>query len=278
MPSVYPANAAGRSTSAPAASATCDASRPSLAAQSAVDGCIFDTADVLYDATPWRRWLARLMSHLGVTVDTSALLATWDREYLPDVCRGRREHSEALSSFLLAAGLSWAQVDEVEAASRVERRKAELNVRPFSGVVKTIQQLSQWKVPMVAWADSPYSAARVSERLDRLGLGGPFRAVLCSFDLEAAQPAARCYQAALEALGTTPGATIYVSHDAAHLSGAKALGLRTAAFNYQPGAAADHYLARFEDVLTLVDRASHTPQVGAGPTAAGCSPSAEGSR
>jgi FMN phosphatase YigB (HAD superfamily) len=107
---------------------------------------------------------------------------------------------------------------------------------------------------MVAWADSPCPAAKLAERMDRLGLAGSFRAVLSSFDLEAVQPAARCYQSALEVLGTAPQATMYVGHDTAHLMGAKAIGLRTAAFNYQSQAAADHHLARFEDLLTAVDR------------------------
>jgi FMN phosphatase YigB (HAD superfamily) len=291
MPSAEPAEERRTATPfvvEPPHTAPRDAARPA-----AVEGLIFDTADVLYDATLWRRWLVRLVNHLGITrsgcktvgdcpnfsvghhlqdgrekngtvplfrngletSDWAAFLDPWDRQYLPDVCRGRREHGEALSSFLLAAGLSWAQVDEVEAASRVERQNLELNVRPFSGVVKTIGQLARRGLPMVAWADSPYPAAKLAERMDRLGLAGSFRAVLSSFDLEAVQPAARCYQSALEVLGTAPHATMYVGHDAAHLLGAKAIGLRTAAFNYQSQAAADHHLTQFEDLLTVVDRA-----------------------
>ena len=46
--------------------------------------------------------------------------------------------------------------------------------------------------------------------------------------------------------------TAFVGHDAAGLSGAAELGMRTIAFNYDRDAAADVYLARFEELLDLV--------------------------
>jgi FMN phosphatase YigB (HAD superfamily) len=217
-----------------------------------IGGIIFEIDDVLYDATLWRRWLLRLVARLGVQADYASFYRSWDRDYLVDVNCGRREFTEAFQSFLLAAGLSWAQIDEIEAASRIQRQNFELNVRPLPGVVKTIAQLNELRLPLLAFADSPCTADRLAERLERLGLGGQFQTILSSFDLEVAQPVAQCYQSALGALGLPADQVTYVGHDAEHLQGAKAAGLRTVAFNFGCHAHADFYLTRFEDLLPLV--------------------------
>src|SRR5260221_6806754 len=139
-----------------------------------VAGLIVDVADVLYDATLWRRWLWRLVARLNPSTTYAKFYESWDRKYLADVNCGRREFGEAFQAFLLDSGLSWAQIDEIEAASRLRRHSLESNVRPLPGVVKTITQLAEWGLPMVAWSDAPLTAAKLIERLDRLGLGDRF--------------------------------------------------------------------------------------------------------
>jgi beta-phosphoglucomutase-like phosphatase (HAD superfamily) len=179
-----------------------------------INGVIFDVDDVLYDATLWRRWLLRLVNQLGVHAEFGEFYGPWDRDYLVDVHCGRREYTEALQSFLLASGLSWAQVDEVEAASRIQRAKLDGSLRPWPGVVKTIAALDDWGLPLVAWFDACQRSTELAQWLERLALASHFRAVLSSFDLECAQPAPRCYQVAVAALGRPAGETLYVGHDA----------------------------------------------------------------
>jgi HAD superfamily hydrolase (TIGR01509 family) len=191
-----------------------------------------------------------LLARLGIKPSYAEFSRAWEAR-LFDVHRGRREYDEALQSLLLDYGLSWAQVDEIEAASRIARHDLEQTSRPLPGTVRTLGELARLGLALAAWADAPCPAARLAERLERL-LGAPrFDVVLTSFDLEAAQPQAECYQALLRALAVTPESTVYVGHDAAHLAAAEACGLRTVAFNHEAGARADHCLARFEDLLDL---------------------------
>ena len=218
-----------------------------------VEGIVFDVADVLYDATLWRRWLLRLINRLDVHASYAGFFAVWDREYLVDVRCGRREFGEAFQSFLLASGLTWAQIDEIEASSRIQRKNFESNVRPLPGVVKTIARLGELGLPLVAYGDVPYSAARLAERLERLGLGSHFGSVLSSFDIEAAQPSPKCYESALDALGLAAHGVAYVGHDADHLAGAKTAGMQTVAFNFQRPARADYFLTRFEDLPAILE-------------------------
>jgi HAD superfamily hydrolase (TIGR01509 family) len=218
----------------------------------AVDALLFDTAGVLYDATYWPRRLVRLINGLGLNVHYDEFVFRWEREFLHEVHRGRREYDEAFQSFLLSLGLSWAQIDEVDAVGRSELQDFRRALRPLPGVVPTISRLRHSGVSMVAWADSPDPVAATVERMDLLGLAGMFRQVLSSFDLEAAQPDAACYRAGLEALGQPADRAAYVGHDAVHLAAAKEAGFHTIAYNYQSGTSADYYLTQFNDLLSLL--------------------------
>jgi len=223
-------------------------------------GIIFDTADVLYDDTLWRRRLWQTAARLGVRAEYARWFAAWDDDYLPAVNCGRREPSEALQTFLLSAGLSWAKIDEIAADSLLDRRPGATGLRPLSGVVATITRLTELGIPLVAWADSAEPAGRLAERLDRLGLAGRFRACLTSMDLEAAQPDPRCYLAALACLHSAAGDTLYVGHDSRHLAGAQRAGLITVAFNHAAGTVASYEPERFADLVDVaVDRRPGSP-------------------
>ena len=232
------------------AHATPAAEAPRVDSAAPVGAIVFDVPDVLYDATFWRRWLLQLVGHLGIRLGYAEFHRAWDA-HLVDVHRGRREHAEALETFLLSVGLSWAQVDEIEAASRIQRQNLELGVRPLPGVVRTLDELARLGLSLAAWADTPLVAGKLAERLGRLLPHARFDAVLTSFELEATQPDPRCYQALLDLLGLSAAQAVYVGHDTAHLAGARSCGLRTVAFNYEPAAGADHYLTRFDDLVAL---------------------------
>ncbi len=218
-----------------------------------LSGIVFDVPDVFYDATVWRRWLFQLLGRMGVSPCYADFHRAWEAQ-LVDVHRGRREYADALQRFLLGQGLSWAQVDEIEASSRIKRQQLELDVRPLLGVVRVVEELYRRKLPLVAWADVPHSAAKLAERLDRLVPRVCFSAALTSLELESAQPAVECYRAAVEHLRCEPEQVLYVGHDAEHLAGAANFGLRTAAVNHEATARADFLLSRLEELVPLVDR------------------------
>ena len=178
-----------------------------------LSGIVFDVADVLYDASLWRRWLVRLVNRMGLAVDYEAFCRVWHDQYQRDVHSGRREFSEALHSFLLAWGLSWAQIDEIEAASRIQCENIGHNGRALPGIVKTVARLSERRLPLLAWADMPYPAGKATELVGRLGLRGCFQFVLSSFDLGCAQPSVESYRSILEAFRLPAGEVAYVGHD-----------------------------------------------------------------
>lgn len=225
--------------------------RPSL------EAIIFDMGDVLFDATAWRRWLARLLGRLGISASYRELFARWDSDFLIHVHCGRATYRDAFASFLASWGLSNSQIVEASAASMAQKKLIEQAVMPFPGVVRTLGRLNAAGFRMGVLSDSESTGEQLAARLSQLGLGKAFRAVVTSFDLGKCKPDPACYAATLEALGASAAESLFVGHDADELDGAAAVGLRTAAINYSPGVAAGNYLKRFDDLweLAVAERA-----------------------
>jgi len=215
-------------------------------------GLLFDLGNIVHDDSLWQQWLWQLLRRLGVPVPFPAFSRLWRDEYLDDVYRGRRDFGEAFRSFLLFLGLSSAEIDEVEAAGQARRRQSNAAARPLPGVRPTLARLHAAGTVLGVLGNSEHPAAALRRQLDGFALEGLFAAVLSSMDLGRSKPDLLCYLAAVEAMGLAPADVAFVGHDAAELAGAARAGLMTVAFNFQPGAAADVFIARFEDLLGVV--------------------------
>ena len=151
--------------------------------------------------------------------------------------------SRHCTAFLLSAGLSWAQIDEIAADSLLDRRR--------SARVATATGRRGHDRPACR---AGHSAGRLG-RFGRAGTApgraarppgawrGAFGPASTSFDLEAAQPdPALLSGQRSNVLPAAAGDTLYVGHDPRHLAGARRAGLVTVAFNHAAGASADHRL------------------------------------
>ncbi|MHB1037408.1 MAG: HAD family hydrolase [Pirellulales bacterium] len=228
-----------------------------------IRGLVFDMGDVLYDATVWRRWLLQLLARMGLRTGYRSFYRVWDLDYLDDVHCGRRQYAEAFQAFLFSAGLSWAQIDEVQGASQARRRQLEASLRPLPGVREALGQLHAAGVVLSVLSDSESTATVLEKRLERLGLGGLFCAVISSFDLERTKPDSFCYQTALAAMELEAREVAFVGHDADELAGAAAVGMRTIAYNQDPDAQADLCIERFLEIVDMVGDLNATPNTAA---------------
>ncbi len=220
-----------------------------------VRGLLFDTCNVLYDNTVWRRWVLQLLTHVGLHTNYRPFFRIWDRDFLDDVHCGRRTFREAFESFLRSVGLSPAQIDEVEAASDARRRHIEDDIRPLPGVRSTLARLYRSGVVLGAIGNSEHPASVQRQWLGRFGLDELFVTVLSSTDLRLTMPDAVCYRTALKAMNLSAEEVAFVGHDAAELAGAAEVGLATVAFNYDPDAQADAFLARFDELIEVAGTA-----------------------
>jgi len=212
---------------------------------------LFDTGDVLYDTTSWRRWLLQRLVNMGLYAHYRSFWRVWEREFLVDVHRGRRDMDEAFGSFLRSAGMTPAQIDEVRASCRARRGKLQAATRLLPGVRDTLGQLKAEGVVLGVLANADRSGDQIREQLACLGLKDIFVVVISSLGLGCVLPEPDAYRAALKAMELPAPEVAFVGHDAEELAGAAAVGMRTVAFNFDPQAEADVCLARFEQLQSI---------------------------
>jgi HAD superfamily hydrolase (TIGR01509 family) len=217
-----------------------------------VAGMLFDMGGVLYEDTAWRRWLLRLLHQMGLYTHYRTFFRVWDREFLVHVQRGQCSFCDAFAQFMRSVGLSRAMVDEVEAACQARRRELETGIRALPGVKSTLLRLQQAGVVLGALNNSDQTSSALVDRLERIGLAGLFVVVLSSIDLKRTKPDPVCYHTALEAMNLPVSRVAFVGHDAEELAGATAVGMQTVAFNFDPDAQADVFIARFEELAEIL--------------------------
>ena len=216
-----------------------------------IRGLLLDACNILYDDTDWRRWLLRLLLRLGLRTEYGPFFRIFDRDYLDAVYRGERPFSDALDAFLISAGLSAGQAEEVRRALDSHRRQSDPSHRPLIGVRETLAQLRSSAVKLGVLCNCEQSGEAIRQQLAELLGESPWAAVISSRDLGCTMPAAACYEAALRAMQLPAAEVAFVGHDARELRGAAVQGLVTIAFNSDRDALADVYLQRFEDLIEL---------------------------
>jgi FMN phosphatase YigB (HAD superfamily) len=75
--------------------------------------------------------------------------------------------------------------------------------------------------------------------------------VSCSSVLGSSKPNPEIYRDALCQAKIQPREAAFVGHDAGELEGARRVGMKTVAVNYQPGTAADYYASSLSDLLNV---------------------------
>ena len=218
-------------------------------------GLVFEMTNVLYDATLWRCNVVRLLVRLGVPATYPTFFELWDHEYLAAVQCGFRQFEEAFQAFLLAKGLAWSQVDEIEAASRVRRKELEACSRPLPGVAATIAALARLGLPQAVLTDSPYPAGRDRGRTGQIIAGqAAFRPCSRRSTWRPPSPPPSATWPRSPRLDLAADEVALVASDQASLAGARACGLRTIAVNWPDDVVADARLTKFNDLLTLCER------------------------
>jgi len=225
--------------------------RQQVRAPRPIRGLLLDACNLLYDDSTWRRWLLRLLMRLGLRIEYGPFFHTFDRDYFDAVCCGQRPFNEALDAFLISAGLSAGQADEIHLALKSYRRHSDASHHPLIGVRATLAQLRSSGMKLGVLCNCEHSGEAIGKRSVELLGESPWSAVISSFDLRCTMPKAACYQAALAALQLPAAEVAFVGHDARELHGAAVQGLTTIAFNGDRDAQADIHLQRFEDLIAL---------------------------
>lgn len=124
-------------------------------------------------------------------------------------------------------------------------------VEILDGVPETIIHLKEEGFILGIITDTALPVTNKLTWFDRHGFGHVWDSVISSRELGVRKPSPILYQSAIEQTGIRPREAVFVGHKASELQGARAIGMRTVAFNYEDGAAADFYIDHFSELLNV---------------------------
>ena len=224
-----------------------------------IQALLFDAGDVLYHRPERGQQFRRFLTGLGL-----------------DATDEHKDEKDALAQQAYRGLLSQEQYREalvrlhgVTLPEQIERGMQALDaednaVQFFPGVPQTLTALKEMGCLLGIVTDTANSVSTKLSWFDAGGFGSVWDSIISSKEIGARKPDPRLYQAALHQLGVTADQALFVGHKISELDGARAVGLKTVAFNYDPFAQADYYIEHFSDLLTLpvLMRAASLPTLG----------------
>jgi HAD superfamily hydrolase (TIGR01662 family) len=125
------------------------------------------------------------------------------------------------------------------------------SVEIVAGVPETIRELKQRGFLLGIITDTAMPYSRKLTWFDQHGFGDVWDAIISSREMGMRKPAPSMYEMALSQVGVTPEQAVFIGHKQSELEGAKNVGMRTIAFNYEQNACADLYIDNFPDLLEI---------------------------
>jgi HAD superfamily hydrolase (TIGR01509 family) len=211
-----------------------------------VRALLFDAGDILYHRPNKKAHLRRFLEGRGIRPDgvpRQTIKALESRAYSGEISR-----SELRSQVLALYGIRDApSIAEAQPAFDADDNIVEL----IDGVAGTLQALKAHGFLLGMVTNTAIPIHIKLDWFERGGFGDVWDSVVSSLELRVRKPDPRIYLEALNQLGLPADRAAFVGHSISELDGARAVGLRTIAFHYEPGTVADHYLESFSDLLDL---------------------------
>jgi putative hydrolase of the HAD superfamily len=125
------------------------------------------------------------------------------------------------------------------------------NVQFFEGVPETLASLKEAGYLLGIITNTALPVHVKLNWFERGGFGHVWDSIISSRELGIRKPNPKIYHTALQQLGVPASQAIFIGHNSSDLGGAKNVGLKTIAFNYEEGVSADFYISHFSDLLKI---------------------------
>jgi len=201
---------------------------------------IFDAGDLLYYRTQRGEKFKAFLREMGMEIDPNHEAARKAIEH--KAYRGQISHDEYRESILDIYGI---HRPELVARGKQALVDDDANVTFFDGVPETLLSLKEQGFLLGIVTDTANSISAKLSWFERGGFGHVWDSIISSLDIGVRKPDPSIYQASLRQLGLEPGQAAFVGHRTVELDGARAVGIPTIAFNYDPDARADYYIQHF---------------------------------
>lgn len=122
----------------------------------------------------------------------------------------------------------------------------------YEGVPETITSLKNQGYLLGIITDTALPYTVKLKWFEKEGFGHVWDVIVSSKDLGIRKPSPLLYEEALIQAGFRPDECVFIGHKATELEGARNVGLKTIAFNYEESAKADQYIEKFPELLDLL--------------------------
>ncbi len=222
-------------------------SRVEKGCKNPIRALLFDAGDILYYRQNSGSKLVEFLKEIGLPEKEFPLdkkSALRDQAY-----QGLIDYDQYQETLLRFYGVT--QPDQVARGKQVLDEDAN-DVQFFEGVPETLCALSSEGYLLGIITDTALPVYVKLNWFERGGFGDVWDSIVSSRELGIRKPNPKIYQAALQQLGVTADQTIFVGHKSSEVNGAKAVGIKTVAFNYDEGIIADYYLDHFSDLHKIL--------------------------
>ncbi len=216
------------------------------AIQGPVRAILFDAGDILYYRQGRGKKLAAFLKELSLSGEENHSV---QRQVLSSQAyRGQISQDQYREALLRLYGV--ALPEDIERGKQILADE-ENDVRFFEGVPQTLAGLKEKGYLLGIITDTANPVHIKLNWFERGGFGNVWDSIISSQEIGVRKPHPDIYQAALQQLGLAAGQAVFVGHKASELDGARAIGMRTVAFNYDEAARADFYIHKFSDLLNI---------------------------
>jgi putative hydrolase of the HAD superfamily len=211
-----------------------------------IKAILFDAGDVLYYRNKKGQQFKAYLESLGLRAEENSNEYVESLEYQGYV--GKISQDEYRQKLLDHYG--------VHGKDQIARGMKALaaddnNVLIFEGVRETLIALKNEGYLLGIITDTANPLRAKLDWFERAGFGHVWDAIVSSIDIGVRKPDPAIYQAAMRQLGIKPSQAVFIGHKASELSGARGVGMKTVAFNYETEAEADIYIEKFDELLQV---------------------------
>jgi HAD superfamily hydrolase (TIGR01549 family)/HAD superfamily hydrolase (TIGR01509 family) len=225
---------------------TADSKLAAPAVTQHVRALLFDAGDILYYRPERGCKFGAFLQELGLAAGSCQPV---EREALmQQAYRGQISQDQYREALLRLYGIT--QPDQIERGKQILAEEDD-EIRFFDGVRQTLLDLKRRGFLLGIVTDT---ANPISVKLSWFEQGGfehVWDSIISSQEIGVRKPDPKIYGAALQQLGVATDQAVFVGHKSTELDGARAVGIKTVAFNYEKNAQADFYIQQFPELLKL---------------------------
>jgi putative hydrolase of the HAD superfamily len=216
------------------------------AAEHQIKAIFFDAGDILYYRPEKEK---NLKSYLSQKKLQPLPNFETERIRLKDLAfSGQIRRREYYEKLIRLYGIS--NPKEIQEGMKAMRSDDD-TVAIVEGVPETINKLKENGFILGIITDTAMHFSKKLTWFDQHGFGCVWDVVISSKEMGVRKPDPIMYEEAIRQTGIHPDEAVFVGHKAYELEGARTVGMKTIAFNYEKNAVADAYIETFTELLEV---------------------------